>query len=263
MQATALPLQQAANCRDLGGYQTQDGRLLRYHKLLRSGRLDQLSAADCQSLRDYGVVYDVDLRSPEERAKAPDRVPAGVTYVFDPVLPVDQTAAAKQADQLRRSQFAVDPQAGRRHMIALYRDLPRHASAQKAYRRLFDLLLANNQPGQALLFHCTSGKDRTGLGAVLVLTALGVDSAMIRADYLAANRFLTATTAALLATVRAAGGSQALEASTRSLASVDAAYLDAALATIAQDFGGLERYLLEGLGLTAAKRRTLQALYLE
>lgn len=60
-------------------------------------------------------------------------------------------------------------------------------SAQKAYRQFFDILLSHQENDGAVLFHCTAGKDRTGMGAVYLLSALGVDGHTIRQDYLATN----------------------------------------------------------------------------
>ncbi|WP_225049051.1 tyrosine-protein phosphatase [Lacticaseibacillus kribbianus] len=262
MTATELNLAHGPNFRDLGGYRTEDNRVLRAHKLIRSARLDWLTPSDLDALVAYGLRIDVDFRSPEERTAAPDPVPAGVTYAFLPVLPTDETQASKAADQLRRSRFATDPQGGFKNMVRLYREMPRHQSAQKAYRDFFDLMLANDQAGQALLFHCTAGKDRTGMGAVLALTALGVPAATVRADYLASNRFLAGKTREMLAAVSAKGGTSALLASTKALASVDEAYLDAAIATFNEDFGGLDNYLTNTLHVTPAQRQDLQRLYL-
>ena len=61
---------------------------------------------------------------------------------------------------------------------------------KKAYRHFFDVLLENSDEGRSVLFHCSAGKDRTGMGAVYLLTALGVDEATIRRDYLASNKYL-------------------------------------------------------------------------
>lgn len=258
-----LDIHHGFNFRDLGGYQTKAGQTLRTHKLIRSGRLNDLSQRDQQYLSDYGLRIDVDFRSPQERAAAPDRILDSVSYHFNPVLAVDETKVSADAEQLRRQAMASDPLGGFRNMIATYADMVTQPHSQKAYRQFFDLLLANSDPDSALLFHCTAGKDRTGMGAVYLLTALGVDPVTIRQDYLASNQFLGEESERMVQAARAAGGSPALLASTRSLGAVANEYLDSALMTINTQFGSLEDYLTDVLKLTAAERRDLRSIYLQ
>ena len=72
-------------------------------------------------------------------------------------------------------------------MFFAYEDMINGQTAQKAYRKFFDLLLTNDKDKNALLFHCTAGKDRTGFGALLILSALGVPFTTIRYDYTLTN----------------------------------------------------------------------------
>ncbi|WP_179394439.1 tyrosine-protein phosphatase [Lacticaseibacillus absianus] len=262
MSIRLLDIHHGHNFRDLGGYRTQDGYTLRAHKLIRSGRLNELSERDLQYLADYGLRVDVDFRSPKERENAPDRLPAGVTYDFDPVLETDETKVSQEATELRAT-FATDPLAGFKNMLNVYANLVNQTHAQAAYRRFFDQLLANDAPDAALLFHCTAGKDRTGMGAVYVLSALGVDPLTIRRDYLASNQSLAAQRLKNLDAVRANGGSDELLASTRSLGRVADEYLDVALLAINREFGGMAQYLRDVLQLTRDQQRDLRRLYLE
>ncbi len=73
-------------------------------------------------------------------------------------------------------------------MIQVYVDLINQDHSKQAYRQFFDLLLANDKEDQSLLFHCTAGKDRTGMGAVFLLSALSVPEETIRTDYLLTNQ---------------------------------------------------------------------------
>lgn len=257
-----LNIHHGFNFRDLGGYQTKAGQTLRYHKLIRSGRLSALSDRDQQYLADYGLRYDVDFRSPQEQSDQPDRVPDGVTYHFEPVFATDETKASIKAEELRRQALAKDPLGGFRNMVNTYTDIVMLPSAQKAYREFFDLLLANDGD-DALLFHCTAGKDRTGMGAVYLLTALGVDPVTIRRDYLASNLYLGEESERMVNEARKAGAGPAMIASTRSLGGVANEYLDSALMTIDGHFGSLDHYLESALKITTAQRRDLRAIYLQ
>ena len=257
-----LNIHHGFNFRDLGGYQTKAGQTMRTHKLIRSGRLNELSTRDQQYLTDYGLAYDVDFRSPQEQSDAPDRVPSGVAYHFDPVFATDETKASIKAEELRRQALAKDPLGGFRNMVNTYADLVLLPSAQKAYRTFFDLLLANDGD-QALLFHCTAGKDRTGMGAVYLMTALGVDPVTVRRDYLASNLYLGEESERMVNEARQTGAAPALIASTRSLGGVAHEYLDSALMTIDANFGSLDHYLTDALQITPAQRRDLRAIYLQ
>lgn len=257
-----LNIHHGFNFRDLGGYQTKAGQTMRTHKLIRSGRLNELSTRDQQYLTDYGLAYDVDFRSPQEQSDAPDRVPSGVAYHFDPVFATDETKASIKAEELRRQALAKDPLGGFRNMVNTYADLVLLPSAQKAYRTFFDLLLANDGD-QALLFHCTAGKDRTGMGAVYLMTALGVDPVTVRRDYLASNLYLGEESERMVNEARQTGAAPALIASTRSLGGVANEYLDSALMTIDANFGSLDHYLTDALQITPAQRRDLRAIYLQ
>lgn len=81
--------------------------------------------------------------------------------------------------------------------------------AKDEYRRFFDNLLANDQPDSTLLFHCTAEKDRTGMGAVYLLTALGVDFETIKQDYLLTNQASIGRINGAMAEARAQGASSA------------------------------------------------------
>src|SRR5699024_12834665 len=61
--------------------------------------------------------------------------------------------------------------------------------AQAAYRKMFNVLLENDKEGESVVFHCTAGKDRTGVAAFLILSALGVSEKQIVEDYLYTNLF--------------------------------------------------------------------------
>ncbi|WP_338218057.1 tyrosine-protein phosphatase [Lacticaseibacillus salsurivasis] len=256
-----LPIHHGFNFRDLGGYQTKAGQTVASNRLIRSGRLNELSPRDQAFLADYGLKVDVDFRSPEERADSPDRLPAGVDYQFTPVFPTDETKVTKSQEE-KHTELAQDPLAGFRSMVKTYAAIVQLPSAKKAYRQFFDLLLGMPSDG-ALLFHCSAGKDRTGMGAVYLLTALGVDPVTIRQDYLASNLFLVGESQRLVNEIKAQGGSPALQASYRSLGGVANEYLDSALFTINREYGSLNDYLTNELLLTNSQRQDLRALYLK
>ena len=100
------------------------------------------------------------------------------------------------------------------------------------------------------------------MGAVYLLSALGVDGHTIRQDYLAANDYIQQPLEEMLAKVSAEGGNDNLKQSMRDLWTVNGAYLDSALQTINHEYGGMTAYLQDTLKLTPAQQKDLRALYL-
>jgi protein-tyrosine phosphatase len=125
-----------------------------------------------------------------------------------------------------------------------------HAYAPR-FAQLFQLLLESQDP---LVFHCTAGKDRTGWAAALLLTALGVDEDTVMQDYLLTNQLYRRP-----ATTFAPMPAEVMDVLWR----VQASYLAAATDMVRADFGGMEGYLRDALGIDSAARERLAALYLE
>lgn len=131
MTPNELPIHHGFNFRDLGGYPTKAGQTVASNRLIRSGRLNELSTRDQAFLADYGLKVDVDFRSPEERADSPDRLPAGVDYQFTPVFPTDETKVTKSQEE-KHTELAQDPLAGFRSMVKTYAAIVQLPSAKKS-----------------------------------------------------------------------------------------------------------------------------------
>lgn len=176
-----IPLRGAVNFRDIGGYQTADGRRVRKGLVYRAGMLANLEADDLAYLEQIGLKLVCDLRSVEEEAGAPDKLPpiAGLEYLH---LPLD--AEDNRAERLRT--LLLNPRAFEDIMVQMYKDVivDRNAALYGTIlRRIAD---PANLP---TLIHCTAGKDRTGVGVALLLMLLGVPDATIVADYTLSNQF--------------------------------------------------------------------------
>lgn len=262
MEPLLLPLERGVNFRDLGGYQTKDGYRIKKNKVIRSASLGNLSTNDLAFLDDYGLRYDVDFRSSTEQKDAPDRLPQGVSYHFTPVFPEDETRSTEK--DRREKIFLSDPGAGFNNMIRAYKDIVLQASAKKAYREFFDILLANDREKEAVLFHCSAGKDRTGMGAVYLLSVLGVDEQTIRTDYLASNKFLAPWQKRELSKRQMPLEHRDIFLSNlQALGSVNESYLNTALAVMRTEYGSLEAYLKQELQLTKEQVQDLKKIYLE
>ncbi|RMC47304.1 tyrosine-protein phosphatase [Lactobacillus sp. ESL0228] len=257
-----LPISSGRNFRELGGYTTKDGRTIKMHKLLRTANLATLNEADLKLLQEYGVKYIVDFRSKDEVENEPDRVPNEATYNFDPVFSEDLTNASKGIDDII-SQKNDDHKAGFNHMFLAYDDMIKSEAAQKSYRQFFDILLANTEPGKSVIFHCTAGKDRTGVAAILILTVLGVPLETIKEDYLFTNIATKNFVTEFLQKAKAEGANDVTLSVLHDLQTVCPEYFNYVIETINKNYGSVDNYLHNIMKLTDDEIDQLQRNYLE
>lgn len=249
-----LPLEGGQNFRDLGGYRTRDGRQVRWGLLYRSGAMNGLTERDFTQLQARGIRTVCDFRSAAERAGAPVHWPAAVRpAIFAEDYAMERDFAGLMRPDLTGAQAAAA-------MTAAYARMPMRFAGQ--YRRMFAELVAGRAP---LAFNCSAGKDRTGIAAALILTALGVPYATVTEDYLLSNRYFDPRRGAsgTVADDRTAAFMKRLPPDAlQALMGVDRRYLDAAFATMQAQPGGLDGYMRDQLGLDAAALRTLRSRYL-
>ena len=250
------------NFRELGGYKTLSGKTVRMHKLLRTGNLSSLSPSDLEYLTHYGVKYVVDFRSKAEVDAQPDRIPKGAKYVYDPVFSEDLTNSSKSTNDLV-DQSKEDPSFGFDHMLYAYEDMIESDTAKKAYRKFFDLLLNNDQANKSLIFHCTAGKDRTGFGALLILSALGVPLATIRQDYLLTNKVTKDYVANFIQHAKEEGSNPNTLQTLKDVQTVHPEYIDHAIKVINDNYGSINNYLRDVMKLSSADIMDLRSIYLK
>jgi protein-tyrosine phosphatase len=241
--ARLLPLQGATNFRDLGGYKGEGGRPLRARRLFRSDHLAGLTTEDHATLAQLGITRSFDFRGVHERAAQSYQVPGLTQHT----LAIEPTVA-QQMHALAQAGLALTPTRMEALMQELYRRLVNDSAP--VFADWFGRLLDDPSP---LVFHCTAGKDRTGIAAVLLLHALGVDAAVVEQDYLLTNRHYQQPKAL---DDRIPADALAV------LWSVQPSFLHTALGHIERDHGGLDRYLAGRMKLSAAARNRLQAHYL-
>lgn len=163
-----LPLAGAKNVRDLGGYRTEEGDVTRFHAFLRADSLHALTDSDCRFLYDYGVRHIVDLRSQPEIDRAPDRLPEAYPEISYLNIPIQ--------DYVRANRYSGEFPPSMWQLYEWMLDDSR-ASFLQVFRSF-----AQNGTG-CTLFHCSGGKDRTGMVSMLLLKLAGVDEPTIVADY--------------------------------------------------------------------------------
>ena len=257
-----IPLASVANLRDLGGWRTRDGRMVRHGLLFRSAELDKLADDDLQAFERLGIRTIYDLRTEVERAAQPDRVPDGVEHVvIDVLADSSSSAAAAQAIEIPSDPKKAEELLGQGRAVQLYisayREVVHLPSALDGYRRIFsDIAWPQHRPA---LFHCTTGKDRTGWAAAAMLMLLGVSDSDVMHEYMLSNDELMPLVQPMFDTFKAAGGDPEL---LRPVLGVDQDYLQASITEMRRRFGTIEGYFEEGLHIDSATRATLRSVYI-
>jgi protein-tyrosine phosphatase len=240
--ARHLDLEGASNFRDLGGYPTADGRVVRWRRIFRSNHLGHLTPADIDVVRGLGVRSAFDFRGRDERVAAV----CGVADITVHSLPIEPTVVAALRARLAAGSLSADD--ALEIMRESYRNYVRLNT--HSFRALFAHLLDDHAP---LVIHCTAGKDRTGFACALVLHALGVPDEFIAEDYLLTNRFYRRDPSA---------GTDLPDDVRRAIGSVEASFLTAGFDAIRTDYGDLKSYLRDGLALGVGERTSLRERYL-
>ena len=244
-----IVLEGGRNFRDMGGYRTANGRSVKWGTLYRSGSLAYLTPKGIGDFDQLHVTAIIDLRSTDERRRDPNNWQAASSHGYwtrDYGLPMTGLPASF-GDPAKMT-----GEAARAMMAGSYRSLAQQQAP--SYRELFARLTG---PARGpVVVNCSAGKDRTGIATALVLTALGVPYDTVRQDYLLSNgaygmdslkRDLSSPMAALSPDAAAA------------LAGVDGSYIDATFAALREQYGSVENFMRQELGVGPRQIALLKA----
>jgi protein-tyrosine phosphatase len=232
-----LKLEIAHNVRHIGGYSTREGRTTS-DVMIRSAGLHRLTPRGVGELSDHGIKAIVDFRSQVERERdvSPDPVSAGIRQIIAPVFEQDHSPVGMDQEF---PGFAV-----------VYERMLE--SGQNAYRTLFEVIA--DTEGR-VLFHCSAGKDRTGVAAALMLGLVGVDQETIAEDYSHSFRLLEPLLNEWLPKMAERGID---EAKGRALMASNFEDMTKTLSHIDRLYGGPAGYL-ESIGLSTATMSAVKA----
>jgi protein-tyrosine phosphatase len=246
-----VPLERVPNFRDFGGYPTTDGRYVRRGLLYRSGALADLSEQDVAVLRKLGIKLICDLRTDLEAQEAPDVPLEGVMLWRLPVIQQEESAVKART-------FLFDRHRLDQVMLQTYQTFVREKAP------IFGAAIARfaDPANLPAVFHCSAGKDRTGILAALLLGALGVSDELIIADYTLSNLYYEAFRKSLEPQEHRL---RALRLSLDDLQPMlvsDPVYLEAALDAIREECGSIETYLMQKAGVSAETLAKLREIFL-
>ena len=258
------------NARQLGGYMIL-GKRIKDDRLLRTASLARLLPKDKEILESYyrvGIVCDFRMSIEREQMKDPEL--SGASNVFLSIMEAEDFPDA-DPEMLK---IVADPNTDRMVLLknamdmgmlseSLYVDFLLSERGKASYRKFFECLLELPED-KAILWHCTDGKDRTGVASMLLLAALGADRELILTDYLLTNRFNEKRLSAVKASLEKSPMSPEMkEVALFGAGAVFEKYMTNALDALNEKYGSPMGYIAKELRIGDSERADLCRKYLE
>ncbi|MFC3052652.1 tyrosine-protein phosphatase [Kordiimonas pumila] len=249
------------NFRDMGGYVAANGQSIRYGSLFRSGHLSHTTTPCREALAAKGILHVIDFRSDAEKSRNPVAWQTPFTPSYHSLSIGGNAAAWVQElfEKLKNSDFPGEEL--RAQFLLAFRTIPiENRSGLKA----FFTCLTDEKTNGAVLFHCTAGKDRTGIAGALVMAALGIDPDQIMEDFLLTNTAvdLDQKTAEIAERLSIKAERSINPKDLLPLVGVEADFLHNAFQAIQNHSGSMENYLHTEMGLTENRLQMLKGKFL-
>ena len=260
----SIGLTDICNARELGGYVLPDGKI-RHGKLLRGGSLCNASAEDLDKLANqFKIVRVFDFRTSNEVKRAPNKTVEGAVNIWLPAFDEQSQTMASNAALpqeafldlvpwlLAHAKYPEVQEAARN----LYTDMVFNDFTQAQYAGFLQNIL--NVQGESVYWHCSQGKDRTGLGAAFILSVLGADRELVMADYALSNEFYRNDLDEVLDKVDTLEEKKVLQ----TFIGVNCEYFERALDLIDERYGSMKKFLTGPLCLDEEDIIKLKKYYL-
>lgn len=255
------------NFRDLGGYTVAGGKTVKHGQFYRCASLSNLDESDFKILKELNVKIIVDFRSNGEKENEPDIIPpecdyyhySGIVTMDDPNDMGNQFGGNMdmKAVVMNILQNKIEVPNPMEYLKDCYKTMAEHSQAFKA---LFDLIKKN--PDKPIAFHCTAGKDRTGVAAALILLSLGASEETVMEDYLLSNLYRKAENDVVIESFKKYTSEEKFLSVMRSMLEVNAELLNAYFDKVKELYGNWDNYFEKALGLSCEDRHKLRELYL-
>jgi len=244
-----IHLKKVTNFRTVGNIKNTEGRTLKEGRFYRSAHLHKLKKRSFDRFDELGIKEIIDLRNSKEIAQKPDQIPAENTYK-------KYSAFEDEGDQLSQAKKLVlkgkvNASDADKRMIDFYREYV--TENPETIKTIITEVLESKDP---VLYHCTAGKDRTGIITALILTILKFDKETIYNDYLLSNNYrkdLVQKRLRLANTLHFLYPKMDLQVLEK-LSWVEKRYLDAAFEEINKKYGSADAYIQQVLGISDTKR---------
>lgn len=262
-----------ANARDLGGNEVPGGKHVKTGWLLRTAHLADATSADLAYLSSLPIGIVVDFRKEDEKQGKTDKPIPGAEYIS---LPIDATGSvSKTATEEEKKKFTRHKKFDVKKIIVMaafnekakgvarnmYPTLLLYPECQSQLAAFMRLVV--DKGDKPILFHCTQGKDRTGIASALLLAALGADRQTIIEDFDATNLAYEKDVRKYSRRVRFWGGKEEEVGVVKAFLGANTENFIKALDAVDSQYGSLEAYLKGPMSLTDTDLRILRERYLE
>ncbi|MBC2282895.1 tyrosine-protein phosphatase [Listeria booriae] len=250
-----IPLEGCFNFRDLGGYVNTAGKTVKWGKLYRSSLLTNITEKDKDTLEKLGVNWICDLRSTSEIAAKPTPALAHIKNRHIPIGTAKNESTESQKIDIPDDHRVYEPLMGESYRVFV--------QSKDGFREIFNDIIEKEEV--PFLFHCTAGKDRTGVLGALLLKLLDVPENTILADYELTNQYADNILGEMQGLVNAFSNSEKkidLE-NFRPMAEARPAYLEIAFDEMQKEYGSVDAYLEKGIGITPSEKAKFQTMMLE
>lgn len=250
-----IPIKGVSNFRDLGGIPTKDGRVIKWGKFYRSGKLNKMKNKDLDYFTTLGIKTVVDFRDDVEVEKDKSKLPT--TYKINKVrVPIGDRSGNMQTQLKKKIRKADQKTFDSEGFVG---DVMRQFIDTFAFHYQPFLDLAFEEENAPLLFHCTAGKDRTGLGAAILLAMLGVEKDVILDDFLMSNFYRNREINKTLRKTSLVGVRQRVA---QPLVEVKESYLKIAFDAIDEKYGSMENFLEMEYGFNSLRLKQFRDKFL-
>lgn len=261
-----LPLKGVPNARDLGGYKTTEGKTIKKGMLIRGASLATAKDSDLTMLAAYPVVKIIDFRTDFEKKGKENRSLPDADYICLPIQPIEdgntpeEITNHKSFDISKLILLAAFNEKAKVFAKEMYSRLVMQSKCQKQFAAFLREVI--DTPQGAIYFHCTQGKDRAGLATAYLLSALGVGREIIVADFDMTNQVYAQDVRKFCNRVKFLGGNEEEFAVVKALIGANTENFIKALDLINAEYGSMDTYLRNVLGLTDTDFEILRERYL-
>ncbi|MBS0031136.1 tyrosine-protein phosphatase [Chitinophaga sp. 22321] len=240
-------MQGTVNFRDVGGYKTQEGRQVVWGKVFRSADVSRLTAQDLSLLEQKHIHTVIDFRGVKEAAAAPDHLLPHTDYLLCPAGSDSLPGAAQMAEIIKNGGFLEKFYGNTQYLGARYKPL---------FQKLLTL-----PASESIMYHCTGGRDRTGMATALFLYALGVPQSTIEADFTASNVYLQPMNRQMFKGLQQSSGLD--EETIRKALELKPELLHSLFDAIRKQYGTVDNFFEKELGIGKKERAILVKKYTE
>ncbi len=175
-----IEIKKINNFRFLGGINNSEGKKLKDSLIYRSGNLHQLKSRSFDEFEKFNINKVIDLRTKQEIIKEPDQIPKNISYKNYPAFEDKNNEMANAKKLALKGKISAND--ADKRMIKFYTDYI--SENPEVIKKIITEILDSQQP---ILYHCTAGKDRTGMITALILKILKFDDSVIFEEYLQSN----------------------------------------------------------------------------